>query len=91
MGYEIFGVLEMGMANVITFNKWGKKKFLFVLKILPPLSPALKMTAPLEASINNSLFPYNTFCLSSAADFARSKDGQVCCLVRYLKARPSGF
>ena len=33
------------MANVITFRKWGKKKFLFVLKILPPLSPALKMTA----------------------------------------------
>ena len=38
------------MANVITFSKWGKKKFLLVLKIVPPLSPALRMTAPLPVS-----------------------------------------
>ena len=53
MGSEIFGVLEMGWQMLLYLENGGKKKFLFFLKILPPLSPALKMTAPLAGVSNN--------------------------------------
>jgi len=46
LGYQIFPVFQNGASNIIEYTEQGRQTYPFVLTILPPLYPALKMTAP---------------------------------------------